>query len=213
MENKDIIETMAAELEHLRPMEASLEMAEADVKAYKQRVADLEKEVARLQQYHDTEATKWLAENQKLKENVISMIRIPERCRGLDRKSTLGQIADVMFHHWQDVERIQSNNAQLRKDKANLLRRTEELKDELKSQRLRRLNDKLEHEIKQNYQKYKRCVAIARFCEIAADYANEQRGHCRHDEQDYAEIYYRIFKRKRKWSQIWNSLAERFKEK
>ena len=67
-ESTNIIETMSAELEHLRPMEASLEMAEADVKAYKQRIAVLEKEVARLQQYHDTEATKWLAENQKLKE-------------------------------------------------------------------------------------------------------------------------------------------------
>lgn len=67
-ESTNIIETMSAELEHLRPMEASLEMAEADVKAYKQRVSDLEKEVARLQRYHDSEATKWLAENQKLKE-------------------------------------------------------------------------------------------------------------------------------------------------
>ena len=67
-ESTNIIETMSAELEHLRPMEASLEMAEADVKAYKQRIAVLKKEVARLQQYHDTEATKWLAENQKLKE-------------------------------------------------------------------------------------------------------------------------------------------------
>lgn len=67
-ESTNIIETMSAELEHLRPMEASLEMAEADVKAYKQRIAVLEKEVARLQRYHDAEATKWLAENQKLKE-------------------------------------------------------------------------------------------------------------------------------------------------
>ena len=67
-ESTNIIETMSAELEHLRPMEASLEMAEADVKAYKQRIAVLEKEVKRLQWYHDAEATKWLAENQKLKE-------------------------------------------------------------------------------------------------------------------------------------------------
>ena len=47
-ESTNIIETMSAELERLRPMEASLEMAEADVKAYKQRVADLEKEIAEL---------------------------------------------------------------------------------------------------------------------------------------------------------------------
>ncbi len=67
-ESTNIIETMSAELEHLRPMEASLEMAEADVKAYKQRIAVLEKEVERLQRYHDAEAIKWLAENQKLKE-------------------------------------------------------------------------------------------------------------------------------------------------
>lgn len=67
-ESTNIIETMSSELEHLRPMEASLEMAEADVKAYKQRIAVLEKEIGRLQRYHDAEATKWLAENQKLKE-------------------------------------------------------------------------------------------------------------------------------------------------
>ena len=67
-ESTNIIETMSAELERLRPMEASLEMAEADIKAYKQRIAVLEKEVERLQRYHDVEATKWLAENQKLKE-------------------------------------------------------------------------------------------------------------------------------------------------
>ena len=72
-ESTNIIETMAAELEHLRPMEASLEMAEADVKAYKQRIAVLEKEVERLQRYHDAEATKWLAENQKLKEEIDSI--------------------------------------------------------------------------------------------------------------------------------------------
>ena len=47
-ESTNIIETMSSELEHLRPMEASLEMAEADVKAYKQRIAVLEKEVERL---------------------------------------------------------------------------------------------------------------------------------------------------------------------
>jgi len=45
-ESTNIIETMSAELEHLRPMEASLEMAEADVKAYKQRIAVLEKEAS-----------------------------------------------------------------------------------------------------------------------------------------------------------------------
>ena len=78
-ESTKIIETMAAELEHLRPMEASLEMVEADVKAYKQRVADLEKEVARLQQYHDTEATKWLAENQKLKDKNSRLEHLTKR--------------------------------------------------------------------------------------------------------------------------------------
>lgn len=40
-------------------------------------IADLEeshkKEVGRLQRYHDDEATKWLAENQKLKEKIDSI--------------------------------------------------------------------------------------------------------------------------------------------
>ena len=49
-ESTNIIETMSAELEHLRPMEASLEMAEADIKAYKQRIAVLEKEIAELKE-------------------------------------------------------------------------------------------------------------------------------------------------------------------
>lgn len=73
-ESTNIIETMSAELEHLRPMESSLEMAEADVKAYKQRIAVLEKEVERLQRYHDAEATKWIAENQKLKDEANKVI-------------------------------------------------------------------------------------------------------------------------------------------
>ena len=51
-ESTNIIETMSAELEHLRPMEASLEMAEADVKAYKQRIAVLEKEARRHKYRH-----------------------------------------------------------------------------------------------------------------------------------------------------------------
>ena len=49
-ESTNIIETMFAEIEHLRPMEASLEMAEADVKAYKQRIAVLKKEIAELKE-------------------------------------------------------------------------------------------------------------------------------------------------------------------
>lgn len=71
-ESTNIIETMSSELEHLRPMEASLEMAEADVKAYKQRIAVLEKEVARLK----TEADKVIAE---LKDDVTYWKKVAKK--------------------------------------------------------------------------------------------------------------------------------------
>ena len=53
---------MAIELHHLHPSH------DDELTRLKARIAELEKEVERLQRYHDAEATKWLAENQKLKE-------------------------------------------------------------------------------------------------------------------------------------------------
>ena len=53
---------MAIELHHLHPSH------DDEMTHLKARIAELEKEVERLQRYHDAEATKWLAENQKLKE-------------------------------------------------------------------------------------------------------------------------------------------------
>ena len=53
---------MAIELHHLHPSH------DDELMRLKERIAELEKEVERLQRYHDAEATKWLAENQKLKE-------------------------------------------------------------------------------------------------------------------------------------------------
>lgn len=69
-ESTKIIETMSSELEHLRPMEASLEMAEADVKAYKQRIAVLEKEVERLKNEADKVIAEKDAEIVELKKQV-----------------------------------------------------------------------------------------------------------------------------------------------
>lgn len=94
-ESTNIIETMSSELEHLRPMEASLEMAEADVKAYKQRIAVLEKEVGRLQRYHDAEATKWLAENQKLKDDVDKVIADLEESHKMEVEQLLMEIVGL----------------------------------------------------------------------------------------------------------------------
>ena len=83
---------------------------------------------------------------EKLKNSVISMIREQNKCRGLDTKSVIGQIADAMFKLWNDVEYTRSNNAQLRKDKANLLYSNECLRDNLKSEKLKNITSKVFHE-------------------------------------------------------------------
>lgn len=217
-ESTNIIETMSAELEHLRPMEASLEMAEADVKAYKQRIAVLEKEIERLQRYHDVEATKWLAENQKLKseadkviksitEGAISMFRDSNRCRGLDLESPLGRIANVAFKHWYFVESISSKNTQLQEDKERLLQNNHHLLDEVE-----RLKEDVadarqkacgyqeiinEMERQERHHKYRRCLAMAEFCQYRS------------------EIFFTWSKKMGfllKWQNRWHELAKKFKE-
>ena len=126
----------------------------------------------------------------------ISMFRESNKCRGLDTKSPLGRIADAAFKHWNRVEYTMPNNRQLRLDKANLLRANECLRAYLKSERTRRLTDKLEYDINVRHQKRKRCLAMAKWCECKRiDAAN-----------------YRIPREKwefyDKWQKRWLALAE-----
>ena len=105
----------------------------------------------------------------------ISMFRNSANCRGLDTKSPLGRIADVGFKYWMDVERTRSNNAQLRKDKADLLRTIENLRSGLKEETLIRINEGIHNGIKLNHQKRKRCLDKAKWCdERIARYTSQQ---------------------------------------
>ena len=99
-------------------------------------------------------------------EGAISMFREANRCRGLDTKSPLGRIADVAFKHWNRVEHTMSNNRQLRLDKATLLRLNEDLRTRLNSEMSRRVTDKLEYNLNICHQKRKRCLAMAKWCEL-----------------------------------------------
>lgn len=134
-----------------------------------------------------------------LKDKVISMIRDPQYCRGLDLQSTIGQIANVMFKHWNEVERTRSNNAQLRKDKANLLRNNESLRNELKSQKLERINDKYTFSSTIRRHAQKRCKTMV-------DYLNSEWG-CELGRPLDMRCHSSSFSFS-KWIKIWTALAE-----
>ena len=51
--SRDVFESMTAELEHLRPMECGLELAEADRDAYKKKVEELAGKYKELAKDHD----------------------------------------------------------------------------------------------------------------------------------------------------------------
>lgn len=111
---------------------------------YKQTLASKNApEASMAEVYLKSEVEEYIA---KLKDNVISMIHDQNNCRGLDTQSVIGEIANVMFKHWNDVEHTRSNNAQLRKDKANLLHSNECLRDNLKSEKLKNIISKVSHE-------------------------------------------------------------------
>lgn len=84
---------------------------------------------------------------------------------------------------------------QLRLDKANLIRLDDALREELKSEKLGRINDKIEYELDLRHNKYKRCLAMARWCRECS-WSN-----C----IEKVDFYY-------KWYNRWLELAEKFKE-
>ena len=95
---------------------------------------------------------------------------------------------------------LESRNTQLRKDKANLLCNNENLKLEIKSQKLGRLNDKLQYNITERHHKYKRCLAMYRYCTIRALYELDFKGN---------DVKWKWYS---KWMHKWFNLAKKFKE-
>lgn len=148
-------------------------------------------------------------------QGAISMFRESSCCRGLDLKSSLGQIADVAFRHWNQVENTLSNNRRLRLDKDHLLWSNKQLRDELKSQTTARQTDKLKYNLCLCRHKHKRCLAMADFCESQHDYYNtlgnglwlvhgdtEKRDEYRKKASDFWW----------KWHKYWLELADKFRE-
>jgi len=62
------------------------------------------------------------------------------------------------------------------------------------------------------HHKYKRCLAMAMWCEFYADSLRVKRNQCRYDEAELAETYYIRCRRYRRWCKVWKELAEKFKE-
>lgn len=108
-ESTNIIETMSAELERLRPMEASLEMAEADVKAYKQRIAVLEKEIAELKsEIRRKEAVeqRWFEQCMEARSEAIRLKRALWLARAYrSRDNSILLPSKFMRNVWDNVER------------------------------------------------------------------------------------------------------------
>lgn len=137
--------------------------------------------------YMKSEADKVIDE---ITEGAISMFRCSESCRGLDLKSPLGKIANIAFKHWNSVELIQNKNTQLQADKKFLHEYQRQLLAEI--ERLKENGKRRER-----YHKYKRCLAMAKYCE-------SMRGHYLSYEEPKWFWY-------RKWSERWLELAEKFK--
>ena len=141
-------------------------------------------------------------------EGAISMFRDSNRCRGLDLESPLGRIANAAFKHWCFVESISSKNTQLQEDKERLLQNNHHLLDEVE-----RLKEDVadarqkacgyqeiinEMERQERHHKYKRCLAMARWC--MARY-NEWAAY-------YPTTTTRKMKFLDKWEKRWRELAE-----
>ena len=141
-------------------------------------------------------------------EGAMSMFREANRCRGLDTKSPLGRIADVAFKHWNRVEHTMSNNRQLRLDKAELLRSNEYLRTRLNSEMSRRLTDKLEYDLNIRHHKYRRCLAMAKWCEAKYD-AEDAMVNGHYSSWEYISKEMKYWER---WGKRWLELAEQFKE-
>jgi hypothetical protein len=58
------------------------------------------------------------------------------------------------------------------------------------------------------HHKYKRCLAMAMWCEFYADSLRVKRNQCRYDEAELAETYYIRCRRYRRWCKVWLELAE-----
>jgi hypothetical protein len=151
-------------------------------------------------------------------EGTISMFRDSSRCRGLDLESPLGRIANVAFKHWCFVESISSKNTQLQEDKERLLQNNHHLLDEVE-----RLKEDVadarqktcvyqetinEMERQERHQKYKRCLAMARWCESKVYHIRRTPlgDMSEHEYWQYENDFWQ------RWQNRWRELAEKFKE-
>lgn len=141
-------------------------------------------------------------------QGAISMFRESSCCRGLDLKSSLGQIANVAFKHWNQVENTLSNNRQLRLDKDYLLGSNKQLRDELKSQTTARQTDKLKYNLSLCRHKHKRCLAMAEMCNARYD-AEDAKVNGFGASWKYTSKEMKYWER---WRQRWLELADKFRE-
>ena len=137
-----------------------------------------------------------------LKEKVCSMFRDQNKCRGLDLKSVLGQIANVAFHHWQHVEMTEHNLISANKDIKILHERINEYKHLCNS-----LTSESNYRIRK--QKYKRCLANAETCSWAKDDFESALEHA------WSQTGQEEYERKRdfykRWENKWLEIADKFK--
>lgn len=126
----------------------------------------------------------------------ISMFKESSCCRGFDLKSSLGNIADAAFKHWCYVESIQQKCINFERDKESSRQLRRQLMD-----RVERLQNRiLQQAMELRHQKYKRCLAMAKWCDTKADwYYGIGRSF-----RDRVEFYI-------KWHKRWLELAEVFK--
>lgn len=153
-----------------------------------------------LQFYPKSEADAFIKE---LKDGAISMLRLREKCRGLDRESPLGQIADAAFKHWKMVELLENKVAEASVTMAELRGLVAVLKSQLK--------DEEERSIRQERcQKYKRCLSKAKAEQFVVDVFKPYMESALRD--TIPELWQQRYKRHQRHLERWLALVNYFKE-
>lgn len=138
-----------------------------------------------------------------LKEKVCSMFRDQDKCRGLDFKSVLGQIANVAFHHWLHVEKTEQDLISANRDIEFLHKHINTLKNQYNFI----INDST-YRIRK--QKHKRCLSTAKMLDRNA--TNTKFMLALETDPARIEKLNKLIKHYYKWSNKWLEIANQFKE-
>ena len=156
--------------------------------------------------YKVSEVDRYIAE---LKDRVISMINEKKYCIGYDTQSIVGQIAKaILQHHWNYEVKLDDITQSLEASR-EIVNSSKQLYAQLKSDK--KLSEERLYKKLRN-QKYKRCLAMARWCRIHDEFTQLEGGRLGLPQRALFIEYRRKAMWWNKWHKRWLELAEKFEE-